>query len=139
LLALLCMISDFEIVWFSVYFKLISWFLNLISESSVEDFCHDDGPLGSRSLDNFSSCLARLEGLEIVRKRFQKFNSKYIECIKNMCGRSSARGAENAVWLHARTYIWCQLTQPLPRWGPVACFLIGMQCKIGLIWTLNRP
>ena len=27
-----------------------------------------------------------------------KFNSKYIESIKNARGRSSGRGAENAVW-----------------------------------------
>ena len=39
----------------------------------------------------------RLQSLEIARRRFRKFNSKYIESIKNARGRSSARGAENAV------------------------------------------
>ena len=40
----------------------------------------------------------RLQSLEIARRRFRKFNSKCIESITNVRGRSSARGAENAVW-----------------------------------------
>ena len=39
---------------------------------------------------------ARLQSLEIARRRFRKFNSKYIESIKNARRRSFAHDAENA-------------------------------------------